>query len=98
MLLSLLLALMQSPQPPPDRSGAEIFTTVCAMCHIEDTPGLKAPSVNALRRLTVEQIKDALFLGPMDAVGAGLTDREIDNVAAFLAAPAPKPQVGPSRP
>jgi mono/diheme cytochrome c family protein len=89
MIALLILALGQSL---PDRSGAEIFATVCSMCHIEDTPGLRAPSVDALRRLSVGQIKDALYLGPMDDVGRGLTDREINNVAAFLTAPAPQPQ------
>jgi mono/diheme cytochrome c family protein len=98
LLASLAVMTSLGREPPADRSGADIFATVCSMCHIQETPGLRAPSIDALRRLNAEQIKDALLLGPMDDVGRGLTDREIDNVAAFLTAPASKAPITPGRP
>lgn len=90
MVLVLILALGKLGQPPQDRTGAEVFATVCAMCHVEDTPGMRAPSINALRRLTHENITDALTLGPMTDVGNGLSDKEIEAVATFLTAPTAK--------
>jgi cytochrome c553 len=76
--------------PSPDRSGPLVFATICSMCHVEETPRMRAPSVDALRRLTPDNIKDALTIGAMMDLGAGLSDKEIDNVAAFLTHPSAK--------
>jgi cytochrome c553 len=73
--------------PPTDRSGPEIYAAICSMCHIQETPGLRAPSIEALRRLTPDNIRDALTIGAMMDIGNGLSDKEIENVTAFLSAP-----------
>ncbi len=97
-MVALLILAFALPRAAADRSGAEIFATVCSMCHVPETPGMRAPSIEALRRLTPDNIKDALTLGSMTDVGNGLSDKEIDNIAAFVTAPPPKPPTAPSRP
>jgi mono/diheme cytochrome c family protein len=95
--LGLILATPAFAASPVDRTGPQIFAAICSMCHIEDTPGMRAPSINALRRLTPLNIKDALTLGAMMDIGNGLSDREIDNLAAYLTDPSSKTESPPSK-
>jgi mono/diheme cytochrome c family protein len=95
MLAALLTSALRIA--PAERTGRQVFETVCSMCHVEAsaTP-MRAPLVSDLRRLTRQNIIDALTIGEMTDVGNGLSGKEIEAVATYLTAALPKPSQDPA--
>lgn len=73
-------------------SGREVFSANCAMCHGSDASGMMGmhPSLRgAVARLTREGVEVTIRNGrattpPMPAFAGRLTDREIEQVIAYL--------------
>lgn len=74
-------------------AGERVFSTNCAMCHGSDATGMMGmhPSLHgATERLSPEGVEVAIRQGratepPMPAWEGRLSDREIDNVMAYVA-------------
>lgn len=66
-------------------AGEEVYKAHCAACH--DSPDVsKAPSRDALKRVSALNITNALIMGKMVAQGAGLSAVEVSNVSDYLSA------------
>src|SRR5215472_8525501 len=69
-------ALAQAPPP-----GQALFQRNCARCHSAEGG---APAVDALNAMSTETIFDSLMKGKMKDNAAGLSTREVRNIAEFL--------------
>ncbi len=81
-------AAMAEPAAP---DGKALFTERCAMCH---DLGVIAPTVQQLRRLTVDEIVAATWFGTMQLHANGLTQPERLAIARYLGhegVPPPRP-------
>ncbi len=72
-------ALAQAPV------GEVAFKRDCAQCHVSPAADLRAPNLDALRKLTPEAINNALTIGTMRLQGAVLTDPERRAIVQYLA-------------
>lgn len=72
--------------------GGEIYRQACAACH--ESGENRAPSLEALQRLSREAILESLGRGTMASVGATLPDGHAEAVAAYLAG-AEEPRTAP---
>ena len=82
-------ALAQTPQAP-NQEAESLYIARCATCH--DTGASRAPTREALRRLTPEAIGAALTAGSMREQGQSLTLAQIQLLArTFGTAPAGAP-------
>ena len=63
-------------------TGKDLFTQRCAACH--NMPGSDAPQQPVLATLPPQQIVDALTQGLMQPQARGLTQAQIDAIAAYL--------------
>lgn len=78
--------------PARVEAGREVFAANCAMCHGGDASGMMGmhPSLRgAVERLTVDGVEVTIRNGrdtqpPMPAFGGRLSDREVDEVIAYL--------------
>jgi len=90
--LVLLLPIQASALSGDPEDGREVFRANCAMCHGADASGMMGmhPSLRgAVERLTVEGVEVTVRNGrdtmpPMPAFEGRLTDREINDVIAYL--------------
>ncbi len=89
--LGILLALLsatpacaaQSASPAPaTASGAEVYQKRCATCH--EQPGSRAPSKDALQKLSAARILRTLDFGLMMAVAYPINRAEREAVANYL--------------
>ena len=71
-----------SPAAPSSISGADVYRKRCASCH--DQPGSRAPSREALRKLSSGRILRTLDFGLMMAVAYPMKREERQAVANFL--------------
>jgi polyvinyl alcohol dehydrogenase (cytochrome) len=71
-----------SPPPPTSVSGAEVYQKRCASCH--DQAGSRAPSRDALQKLSAARILRTLDFGLMMAVAYPIKREERVAVANFL--------------
>ena len=93
-------SLAQGSAPPAATSrGQALFERVCGDCHAYAPEDDRAPSLDALRRMSAERIRAALTVGVMAGVGETLSPEEVRDVAAWLgASPASGPESAtPSR-
>ena len=72
-------------QPLFAQDGAQLFTTFCATCHIEDAQS-RAPNLNVLRQLNPEHVLSALEKGSMIKVGAERSRKERIALAEYVTA------------
>ena len=79
-------SLAQAPAPPS--AGQAIFERVCGDCHAYAPEDDRAPSLDALHRMTAERIRAALTVGVMAGVGETLSPDEIRDVSVWLGTPA----------
>jgi mono/diheme cytochrome c family protein len=87
-------SLAQGSAPPAAPStatprGQALFERVCGDCHAYAPEDDRAPSVDALHRMSAERIRAALTVGVMAGVGETLSPEEVRDVAAWLGAPPP---------
>lgn len=90
MVLLLGIAVTAQPQQPPVQAqpnGSAIFDRSCASCHKAGEKEVPAPEM--LRAMPPEAIVNALTIGKMSTVGAGLSLAERASVAQFLTGRAP---------
>ena len=66
-------------------AGEEIYKQHCAACH-DNPEATKAPSRDALKRVSALYITNALIMGKMVAQGAPLSAVEVSNVSDYLSA------------
>lgn len=66
-------------------AGEAVYKTHCAACH-DNPEATKAPSREALARVSALNITNALIMGKMVAQGAALSAVEVSNVSDFLSA------------
>ena len=71
-----------SPAAPSSISGADVYQKRCASCH--DQPGSRAPSREALQKLSSARILRTLDFGLMMAVAYPMKREERQAVANFL--------------
>ncbi|HSZ18454.1 MAG TPA: PQQ-binding-like beta-propeller repeat protein [Candidatus Acidoferrum sp.] len=71
-----------SPTAPPTISGADVYQKRCASCH--DQAGSRAPSRDALQKLSAARILRTLDFGLMMAVAYPINRAEREAVANFL--------------
>jgi polyvinyl alcohol dehydrogenase (cytochrome) len=71
-----------APSAPPSLSGADVYQKRCASCH--DQAGSRAPSRDALQKLSAARILRTLDFGLMMAVAYPIKREERDAVANFL--------------
>jgi mono/diheme cytochrome c family protein len=85
-------SLAQGPEPAATPPGQAVFERLCADCHLYAPEDDRAPSLDALRRMSAERIRAALTVGVMAGVGEAMPADQVRDVAAWLtAAPAPTP-------
>jgi mono/diheme cytochrome c family protein len=81
-------ASAQTPAPDTSRDGLPgkaVFDARCAICHLNpDTT--RATAVETLRTYPADRVRAALVSGVMKSKGADLSDEELDQVVAYLAA------------
>lgn len=105
--LAASLAVAQAPRPvftpkpgyvvPPENSaglypvsGEPIFKARCAACHEPATD--RAPDRQALAARAPEEVYDALTIGQMKPMAAGLSDAQIYGVVRYVTGKSPTPQ------
>lgn len=66
-------------------AGEDIYKQHCAACH-DNPEATKAPSRDALKRVSALYITNALIMGKMVAQGAPLSAVEVSNVSDYLSA------------
>ena len=66
-------------------AGEVVYKQHCAACHDNPEPG-KAPSREALKRVSALYVTNALIMGKMTAQGAPLSAIEVSNVSDYLSA------------
>jgi len=71
-----------SPSAPSSASGADVYQKRCASCH--DQAGSRAPSRDALQKLSAARILRTLDFGLMMAVAYPINRTEREAVANFL--------------
>ena len=91
-LLSAAPAANQAPQPNPpqtsnqsqatNQQGEPLYAARCAMCH--DAGVSRAPTRDALGRLSVDSIRQTLTIGSMSTQAVGLTPAQLDSLAQLL--------------
>ena len=91
------LAVMLIGAAYADGAGAKLYQSRCAHCHELVQNGI--PPRSAIAARSVQFIVEKLSLGSMQSQALGLSDAQIEQVAAYLAegpaAPQPEP-VAPS--
>ncbi len=70
--------------PAAGPNGETIFTQKCMLCH---GPGLRAPDLEQLRKLSVQHIYEVLKTGAMQVQAASLSDTEKHVVADWVGSP-----------
>lgn len=78
-----LLAAILAVSAPAFGQGAALFKTYCAHCHEGPGADAQAPSLDVLRRLSAEQVLDALERGVMRARAAERSRAERRELAAY---------------
>ena len=71
-----------SPSAPSSLSGADVYQKRCASCH--DQAGSRAPSRDALQKVSAARILRTLDFGLMMAVAYPIKREEREAVANFL--------------
>src|SRR5205085_8337004 len=71
-------------------SGEPIFKQRCAGCH--DPAVDRAPTKAQLEARSPEEVYDALTIGAMKPMAAGLTDAQLYGITRFLTGKSPTPQ------
>ena len=66
-------------------AGEDVYKKHCAACH-DNPDATKAPSREALARVSALNITNALIMGKMVAQGAALSAVEVSNVSDYLSA------------
>ena len=74
-------------------SGEPIFKAKCAQCH-EPAVG-RAPTKELLAARAPEEVYDALTIGAMKPMAAGLSDAELYGVTRFITGKSPVPNAPP---
>ena len=67
-----------------ESAGAAIYGAHCAMCHDQTATGSRIPPRSALEAITPDAVVAALTSGVMKEQGAGLSEKERAEVAAWL--------------
>src|SRR5580692_3915462 len=80
--LSEVSALAAPQAPSPAVSGSDVYQKSCASCH--DQAGSRAPTKEALQKLTATHIRRSLDLGMMMGVAGPMKREEREAVATFL--------------
>ncbi len=75
--------------------GEAIFTGRCMLCH---GPGLRAPDLEQLRKLSTQHIYEVLTTGAMQQQAAGLSEADRRAVARFIGTQQKTPQSGALNP
>ncbi len=75
-------AVTNIPAVPADTNAKDIFQQRCAMCH--EHPQGNIPPRAVLKTRSHERIVDALSKGVMRQQAAGLSARQIEEIAVFL--------------
>jgi polyvinyl alcohol dehydrogenase (cytochrome) len=70
-----------SAAPPQNPNGETIFASKCLLCH---GAGLRAPSLEQLRKLSPQHVYEVLTTGAMQQQAASLSDADKRAVAAYL--------------
>lgn len=81
-----LTALFALPAHAQD--GATVYKQHCASCH--DVPQGRVPPASALRKMSIDQVMNALEIGPMKTIGDTLSPADRQAVASYLGRPAPE--------
>src|SRR5947207_6676677 len=85
LLLAVGLSAASLSQPAPGGGAGDseaLFAARCKSCHEPAVP--RAPGREQLRRLPNQEIVEALSVGVMQPMAAGLTPTQIVELAAFL--------------
>ena len=75
--------------------GEAIFAGRCMLCH---GPGLRAPDLEQLRKLSTQHVYDVLTTGAMQQQAAGLSEADRRAVAKFIGTPQKAPLSGALNP
>ena len=87
--LSEVSALAAPQAPSPAVSGSDVYQKSCASCH--DQAGSRAPTKEALQKLTATHIRRSLDFGMMMGVAGPMKREEREAVATFLGTGAAEP-------
>ncbi len=75
--------------PATSPPGQAIFERVCGDCHAYAPEDDRAPSLDALHRMSAERIRAALTVGVMSGVGEALSPEDLREVVDWLAPATP---------
>ena len=78
------IAMMFIVSPLQAQDGAALYTTYCALCHDGPRADAMAPSLDAMRRLTAEQVLESLERGSMRARVAERSRAQRRALAAYV--------------
>ena len=85
--LALLVALCggraAAQEAPLNHSGRAVYARACASCH-DNPAGSRAAQLVSLQAMTPTRIREALTVGVMRPMAAGLTAEELNDVVAYL--------------
>ncbi|MGH8926847.1 MAG: c-type cytochrome [Acidimicrobiia bacterium] len=87
--LCLILVGACTRQPPPDATGAEIYTAVCAGCHTEDLSGGIGPALGPGSNAAAQDDEFLLLTvtrgrGRMPSFETTLSPEQIERVVEYL--------------
>ena len=91
----LLVRTVSAAPPAAGPNGETIFTQKCMLCH---GPGLRAPDLDQLRKLSAQHIFEALKTGAMQVQAASLSDAEKRIVADWIGSPQKRTERGDLNP
>ena len=86
-LVSILVlgeTVLAAPLPVAGPNGETVFTQKCMLCH---GPGLRAPDLEQLRKLSAQHVYEVLKTGAMQVQAASLSDAEKHAVADWVGNP-----------